>query len=153
MSRLSGAHLHEASGRGYGQADLVRLLLEHGSDPYAAKGHGMTALDMALIGAADMDRFTLGACQTSTVRVLLDFAPDLTYHGDLAEVLFLRLKDVRRWIEFSGNETWGSSAAEAKNCPLTADRCPYPTVTLASSFSSNSTPRPGRSGAAAEPDW
>ena len=77
---------------GYGLTEIVRILLEGGADAYARKEHGLTALDTALIGVADTGRFTLTSCQASTVEALLEGAPELTYYGDLAEILFLRLK-------------------------------------------------------------
>jgi len=77
---------------GYGQTEIVRLLLDAGADAYATRAHGLTALDEALIGTSDIDRFTLTHCQTDTVETLLDHAPELTFYGDLAEVVFLDLK-------------------------------------------------------------
>lgn len=76
----------------YGLTEIVRMLLEAGADPYATKRHGLTALDSALIGTSDIDSFTLLNCRPSTVETLLDHAPDLTYYGDLLEVLLLRAK-------------------------------------------------------------
>ena len=62
---------------GYGQEDIVRLLLARGADPKAETGDGVTALTAAVGGAFDIDRFTIGACQTATVRALLEKAPGL----------------------------------------------------------------------------
>ena len=58
----------------YGQADIVSDLLDGGADATQSV-KGSTALDAALTGANDVDRFTLGQCQTSTVKVLLEKAP------------------------------------------------------------------------------
>ena len=77
---------------GYGQTEIVKILLETGADVYATKQHGLTALDSALIGISDIDGFTMLRCQPATVEMLLDHAPDLTLYGDLAELMFLRLK-------------------------------------------------------------
>lgn len=62
---------------GYGYTEMVKDLLDHGADPYAVAADGMTALSAAVGGAPDIDRFTVASCQTSTVKALLDRAPDL----------------------------------------------------------------------------
>jgi len=64
-----------AAGSGY--ADIVKLLLDYGADPHAETSDGVTVLGAAVGGAPDIDRFTVGECQTETVRVLLEHAPDL----------------------------------------------------------------------------
>ena len=56
----------------YGYDDTVRLLLERGAK--ADSG----ALDAALDGTADIDRFTLFTCQESTVKLLRGAAPNAT---------------------------------------------------------------------------
>ncbi len=61
---------------GYGYTNMVRTLLTRGAEPFA-QSSGVTALDAAVEGSIDLDRFTLGTCQTATVRALLDTAPDL----------------------------------------------------------------------------
>ena len=55
---------------GYGYDDTVRLLLQHGAKPDGA-------LDWALSGTTDIDRFTYFTCQDSTVRLLRSAAPSL----------------------------------------------------------------------------
>jgi hypothetical protein len=62
---------------GYGYAGIVRDLLEHGADPYAETPGGANALAAAVGGVPDIDWFTVGSCQTETVRALLEKAPDL----------------------------------------------------------------------------
>jgi hypothetical protein len=62
---------------GYGYTDIVRILLEHGANARAALPNGDTALDRAVSGVADIDRFTWGNCQSDTVRVLRQNVPDL----------------------------------------------------------------------------
>ncbi len=62
---------------GYGYADIVRTLLKAGADPRLRTSHGEDALAAAVGGTSDIDRFTVGHCQTETVRALLDAAPDL----------------------------------------------------------------------------
>jgi ankyrin repeat protein len=55
---------------GYGYTNIVELLLRRGADPAIVDSHEATALDLALTGVADIDRFTLFDCQNETVRVL-----------------------------------------------------------------------------------
>jgi ankyrin repeat protein len=51
---------------GYGYTDIVRLLLSRGAPSSAG------ALSAAVTGTSDIDRFTVGQCQTETVRALLE---------------------------------------------------------------------------------
>jgi hypothetical protein len=62
---------------GYGYADIVQLLLDHGADPHVETSDGDNALTMAVGGVPDIDKFTVGKCQTATVAALLKKAPDL----------------------------------------------------------------------------
>jgi hypothetical protein len=62
---------------GYGYSNMVRILLDAGADPYAEDPNGNTALTAAVGGLPDIDRFTVGHCQTDTVKALLEKAPDL----------------------------------------------------------------------------
>jgi hypothetical protein len=62
---------------GYGYTNIVLVLLEKGADPRKATPGGYTALVAAVRGAQDIDRFTVGNCQLSTVKALLTAAPDL----------------------------------------------------------------------------
>ena len=62
---------------GYGHTETVRILLEHGANAHATLPNGENALDRAISGVADIDRFTLGRCQSDTVRVLRQSVPDL----------------------------------------------------------------------------
>lgn len=68
---------------GYGYANIVRLLLKAGADPRVAAPDGANALTAAVGGTADIDRFTMGKCQTETVRALLEAAPDLRIANNL----------------------------------------------------------------------
>jgi ankyrin repeat protein len=62
---------------GYGYKDIVTVLLDAGADPHRMSRGGTTALTAAVGGTSDIDRWTLGSCQTSTVKLLLDRFPDL----------------------------------------------------------------------------
>jgi ankyrin repeat protein len=62
---------------GYGYADIVKVLLDHGADVHAETSGGDNALTMAVGGVPDIDKFTVGKCQTATVAALLKKAPDL----------------------------------------------------------------------------
>jgi len=66
---------------GYGYTGIVNVLLERGADAHAQLANGTNALTLAVLGANDIDRFTAGDCQTSTVKALLDKAPDLKFVG------------------------------------------------------------------------
>ena len=62
---------------GYGYADIVKVLLDNGADIHAETSGGDNALTMAVGGVPDIDKFTVGKCQTETVATLLKEAPDL----------------------------------------------------------------------------
>jgi hypothetical protein len=62
---------------GYGYTSIVELLLEKGANPRKATPGGYNALAAAVRGLPDIDRFTVGKCQTNTVKALLTAAPDL----------------------------------------------------------------------------
>ncbi len=62
---------------GYGYSDIVQLLLDKGADPYAETRDGASALAAAVGGVPDIDKFTVGKCQTGTVAALLEKAPGL----------------------------------------------------------------------------
>jgi len=46
----------------------VRLLLAKGADPYAETPDGDNALAAAVGGVPDIDKFTVGKCQTEPYR-------------------------------------------------------------------------------------
>src|SRR3954447_712949 len=56
---------------GYGQTDMVKLLLARGANAGISDDRGFTALDYARDGVNDIDRFTLFTCQDDTARALL----------------------------------------------------------------------------------
>jgi hypothetical protein len=61
---------------GYGYAGIVQDLLRAGADPALRDNDGRTALSAAVGGVGDIDRFTVGKCQTDTVRALLAAMPN-----------------------------------------------------------------------------
>src|SRR5205085_7452474 len=61
----------------YGHTDMVRLLLARGASTRAINWEGATALDLALEGVFDIDRFTVLSCQDDTVRALRAADPAL----------------------------------------------------------------------------
>ncbi len=62
---------------GYGYSNIVAMLLKAGADPHITANNGEDALTAAVGGMSDIDRFTVGRCQTDTVRTLLAASPDL----------------------------------------------------------------------------
>jgi hypothetical protein len=62
---------------GYGYDDTVQLLLARGADPRVLDLDGGTALDFAIFGMTDIDRWTFFDCQDSTVRLLRNAAPQV----------------------------------------------------------------------------
>jgi uncharacterized protein len=62
---------------GYGNSAMVKLLLDGGADPYLTMKSGENALGAAVIGSGDIDEWTVGQCQTDTVKLLLARAPKL----------------------------------------------------------------------------
>ena len=62
---------------GYGYTDIVNLLLDRGADAHLQISDGTNALSLAILGVPDIDRFTVGECQISTIRTLVERVPDL----------------------------------------------------------------------------
>jgi hypothetical protein len=62
---------------GYGYDDTVRLLLARHADPTIKRPNGETALDWAMSGMTDIDRWTFFDCQDSTARLLHKAAPSV----------------------------------------------------------------------------
>jgi ankyrin repeat protein len=60
---------------GYGDTDMVKLLLARGASPRVADDRGATPLDYARDGINDIDRFTLLRCQDDAARALLAADP------------------------------------------------------------------------------
>jgi hypothetical protein len=77
---------------GYGYTDIVQLLLRRGADPKLYDLDGATALDYAVTGMTDIDRFTFFSCQDDTVRALLAGAPQLKTQRLSLRVAQLKLK-------------------------------------------------------------
>ncbi|MBZ5611773.1 MAG: ankyrin repeat domain-containing protein [Acidobacteriia bacterium] len=80
---------------GYGYADIVQVLLDRGADPHFESNDGSNALTLAVLGVPDMDRFTMGHCQVSTVRALLDKTPDLRFNGPSGPLRALTIAKVK----------------------------------------------------------
>jgi hypothetical protein len=76
---------------GYGYAEIVAILLEAGATPDVRDRDGYTALNAAIGGVPDLDRLTVGHCQTETVRVLLQHAPRLRLQHTFADDTALRV--------------------------------------------------------------
>jgi hypothetical protein len=76
---------------GYGYSDIVAMLLDAGARPDIRDHDGYTALNAAVGGTADIDRFTVGHCQTETVRVLLDKAPRLRLEDRFTDSAAVRI--------------------------------------------------------------
>jgi ankyrin repeat protein len=81
--RANGGSTALIMAAGYGNVEMVRLLLRNGADPRMVDWNGDSALTVAVSGAPDIDNFTLGACQSETVKALLDAAPDLKVSANL----------------------------------------------------------------------
>lgn len=67
----------------YGYDGIVKTLLEHGADTHSETEDGENALASAVGGVVDIDRFTLGRCQTATVEALLAKDPALRLPDNL----------------------------------------------------------------------
>ncbi len=87
---------------GYGFDRVVELLIERGADPLAESPDGETALSRAVRGVADLDHLTIGACQTDTVRVLAEAAPDLRLADGSWALGWARLKRCKEILELVG---------------------------------------------------
>jgi hypothetical protein len=62
---------------GYGYVDIVQLLLRRGANPKITDSAGFHAVDLAVAGVPDLDRFTLFQCQDETVEVLRAADPSI----------------------------------------------------------------------------
>jgi ankyrin repeat protein len=56
---------------GYGYTPIVKVLLARGANPRLRDLDDLTAVDYALRGSIDIDRFTLFQCDDDTVRALI----------------------------------------------------------------------------------
>ena len=77
---------------GYGNDDMVEFLLQHHADAHVKTKDGASALDFAMTGVSDIDKFTLFHCQDSTVALLLRDHPDLRATTERSSRAFARLK-------------------------------------------------------------
>lgn len=60
---------------GYGNREMVALLLARGANPRVKDEDGATALDYALSGMTDLDAFTYFRCQSAAVALLAPQSP------------------------------------------------------------------------------
>lgn len=60
---------------GYGQRDMVALLLRRGASPRVTDRDGAAAIDYALSGMTDIDAFTYFRCQNETAALLRPSSP------------------------------------------------------------------------------
>jgi hypothetical protein len=60
---------------GYGQRDIVQLLLARGAEPALRDRNGEAAVDYALNGMTDIDDFTFFRCQSETATLLTKVSP------------------------------------------------------------------------------
>ncbi len=75
---------------GYGEQAIVRLLLRRGANPRLRDRAGDAALDYALTGTTDLDRFTFFSCLDGSASLVAGAAPDLRPTGRAAR--WARLK-------------------------------------------------------------
>ncbi|HUP60044.1 MAG TPA: ankyrin repeat domain-containing protein [Thermoanaerobaculia bacterium] len=60
---------------GYDNKEMTALLLARGANPRMTEGDGSTALDFAIAGVPDIDRFTYFRCNQSTAAMLAKVSP------------------------------------------------------------------------------
>jgi len=75
---------------GYGYTPIVELLLQRGAKTRLTNAKNENALDLAVTGTSDIDRFTLFQCQSSTVALLERADPGLAAHAEA---------QMQRWVK------------------------------------------------------
>jgi len=75
---------------GYGYTDIVNLLLDRGADAHLQMSDGSNALTFAVLGANDIDRFTVTDCQGPTIKALIEHVPNLKLQGSPRAVVKLK---------------------------------------------------------------
>lgn len=98
-----GTALHMAAG--YGYTEMVEMLLEKGANPHAQMTDGMNALDLAVLGVPDIDKFTVTDCQGGTIGALLRHAPDLHLQGRSTAVRAVAAAKLRACAMTGGIQT------------------------------------------------
>lgn len=63
---------------GYGYTDIVELLLKHGANPRIPGPDGVRALELAVTGVPDIDRFTVFQCHEDTIAALRAADPSMS---------------------------------------------------------------------------
>jgi hypothetical protein len=79
---------------GYGYTPIVELLLRRGAKTRLTNAKNENALDLAVTGTSDIDRFTLFQCQSSTVALLERSDPGLAAHAEA---------QMQRWVKKCGS--------------------------------------------------
>ena len=93
---ISGTQDALTMAAGYGYANIVQMLLDAGAKPSGA------TLSAAVGGSTDIDRPTVGTCQTETVRAILTAAPSLRTRVDAVSLRVAKIagcKDLVAMLE------------------------------------------------------
>ena len=80
--KAEGGKTALAYAAGNDNAEIVKVLLAKGANPYGMHG-AKSALTYAVAGTLDVDQLADGKCPTETVKALLERAPDLNLQGDI----------------------------------------------------------------------
>jgi len=75
---------------GYGETPIVRLLLRRGANALLRDNGGDSALDYALTGTTDIDRFTWFSCQDETAYLIARAVPTLRPNSSAARWAWMK---------------------------------------------------------------